>query len=54
MWVVIQEHVRTTRRGGEIRGDRHGHTDEQEIRGWKIQSLFVRTRQQGHQHVLPR
>ena len=51
MWTVAQGHVRHTRRSGELRSDCHGHTDEHEIRVWKIQSVFVQTRQLGHQTV---
>ena len=54
VWIVAQEHKRNTRRGGEFRSDHHGHTDERETRCWQIHYVFVHTRQQGHQIVLPR
>ena len=44
---VTQELVRNTRRGDDFRINRHGHIDEHEIRGWKVQSVLVQTRQQG-------
>ena len=39
MWSGTQEHVLSTRRGGDCRSDRHGHVHEHEIRGWKC---FIR------------
>ena len=33
VWSVTQEHVRNTRRGGELRSDRHGYVDYYSIRG---------------------
>ena len=36
-----------------LRSDCHEHEDEREMRGWKIQSVFVQKRQQGRQTVLP-
>ena len=45
--LVTQEHVRNTKRDGESRSDRHGHTDQHGIRDWKIQS-FVCTDHAGN------